>query len=650
MKAAAMTQVVIIAGREIRTGNTVIARALGTANAPDRQVQPGHEPASLQKWILHVARLSSAKRESTSVFKTVGLCADSTSVSRISPIAPTPPSRSTSPGRSQGTPGILADVPKSAPVLDPLPEIELESPQQLSTDQLLEERRARRAAILAKYSAQPSAMTSSVNSPAPGTPNMSQATTPNLAGGESVVLQTAPAPPDTPMAMVASRSASPAAGAEFSLAKDADATQHVVAGQLDQQERSAADYDPSADRQHDEDRRFGQLAHGETMEVDEVEVVQEVEDDDEDMDDLFAIGTPVEKTKTKTVRKVVKASMDVVDIDAAADAEGYYAIRLGEALDEGRYQVTSTIGKGMFSNVVRAKDTSDADGREIAIKIVRAQETMKKAGLKEISILNKIRAADPDDKRHFVRLERTFEHRGHLCLVFESLNMNLREVVKRFGKDVGLSLSAVRAYSNQLFVALALLRKLNLMHADLKPDNILVGENKALLKVCDLGSATDVLEGAGGEVTPYLVSRFYRAPEIILGLPYDAAIDVWSVGCTLYELYTGKILFPGRSNAHMLLLMTELRGRFNTKIVRRARFADTYFDELGAFVHPDAKTVTAPRMRDLKARLMPPGERYSDTEAKALSQFVDLLEKCLMLDPSRRITPREALAHGFLRG
>jgi len=225
--------------------------------------------------------------------------------------------------------------------------------------------------------------------------------------------------------------------------------------------------------------------------------------------------------------------------------------------------------------------------------------------------------------------------------------MNLREVVKRFGKDVGLSVAAVRAYANQLFVALAHLRKLTIVHADLKPDNILVGENKAMLKVCDLGSAADVMEG--GEPTPYLVSRFYRAPEIILGLPYDGAIDVWSIGCTLYELYTGRILFPGRSNAHMLLLMTELRGRFNTKLVRRARFGDTYFDDMGAFVHPDAKTVNAPRTRDLKARLMPPGERFGDAEAKALGQFVDLLEKCLMLDPARRITPREALAHGFLR-
>lgn len=120
-----------------------------------------------------------------------------------------------------------------------------------------------------------------------------------------------------------------------------------------------------------------------------------------------------------------------------------------------------------------------------------------KAGLKEAQILNKIKLADPDDKKHIVRLERTFEHRGHLCLVFENMryvspslhmlrrhsrwadmlwprSMNLREVVKRFGKDVGLNIRAVRAYAHQLFLALSLLRKCNIMHADIKPDNILV--------------------------------------------------------------------------------------------------------------------------------------------------------------------------------
>lgn len=110
--------------------------------------------------------------------------------------------------------------------------------------------------------------------------------------------------------------------------------------------------------------------------------------------------------------------------------------------------------------------------------------------------------------------------------------MNLRDVVKRFGKDVGLNLRAVRAYAHQIFLALSLMKKCNVIHADLKPDNILVSiclcvsrtiaivadpyivqvnENKAVLKVCDLGSACDAAEH---EITPYLVSRFYRAPEI----------------------------------------------------------------------------------------------------------------------------------------
>lgn len=91
-----------------------------------------------------------------------------------------------------------------------------------------------------------------------------------------------------------------------------------------------------------------------------------------------------------------------------------------------------------------------------------------------MQILQKLRDLDPEDKKHIVRLERHFEHRGHLCMVFESLSMNLREIVKRFGKDVGLNLRAVRAYAHQMFLALSLMRKAEIMHADIKPDNILV--------------------------------------------------------------------------------------------------------------------------------------------------------------------------------
>jgi serine/threonine-protein kinase PRP4 len=81
---------------------------------------------------------------------------------------------------------------------------------------------------------------------------------------------------------------------------------------------------------------------------------------------------------------------------------------------------------------------------------------------------------DPENRRHTIRLLGFFEHRNHLCFVFEPMAMNLRDVLKKFGKNVGISLDAVRAYSKQLFYSLQLMLKCDVIHADLKPDNILV--------------------------------------------------------------------------------------------------------------------------------------------------------------------------------
>lgn len=449
---------------------------------------------------------------------------------------------------------------------------------------------------------------------------------------------------------------------DFELEKDGDteANQAKLPTQGGANEQiSAADYDPSLDRREDELKRF----HDEPIKVDEEEEFEDVEEVEEEevIEDMFALEPVIKKVKkTKRVAKPAPALV-AATLDSAADPEGYYSVILGELLDGGQYQVFSSIGKGMFANVVRARvlqGEQGETGKEVAIKIIRCQESMARAGQKEVQILNRLRQADPDDKKHIVRLERSFEHRGHLCLVFESMSMNLRDVVKRFGKDVGLNIRAVRAYSHQLFLALSLLRKANVMHADIKPDNILVNEAKTVLKLCDLGSASDASEN---EITPYLVSRFYRAPEIILGVPYDPSLDVWSVGCTLYELYTGKILFPGRSNNQMLHLMMELKGRFNTKMIKKGKSADLYFDEMGNFLSVEKDRITGADVvrnvhiskanRDLRARLLPPASvKMSDEENKAILAFIDLLDKCLALDPGRRITPREALNHPFIRG
>ncbi|PON94447.1 Serine/threonine protein kinase [Trema orientale] len=335
------------------------------------------------------------------------------------------------------------------------------------------------------------------------------------------------------------------------------------------------------------------------------------------------------------------------------DAEGYYSYRFGELLD-GRYEITAAHGKGVFSTVVRAKNVkaSNGDPEEVAIKIIRSNDTMYKAGMTELVILKKLVGQDPDNKRHCVRFLSSFKYRNHLCLVFESLHMNLREVLKKFGRNIGLKLTAVRAYAKQLFIALKHLKNCGVLHCDIKPDNMLVNEAKNVLKLCDFGNA---MFAGKNEITPYLVSRFYRAPEIILGLPYDHPLDIWSVGCCLYELYTGKVLFPGATNNDMLRLHMELKGPFPKKMLRKGAFTDQNFDQDLNFHATEEDPVTKKTIKRLILNIKPkdigsiimgsPGE-----DPKMLADFKDLLDKMFVLDPDKRLTVSQALSHPFITG
>ncbi|KAJ5793554.1 hypothetical protein N7457_000153 [Penicillium paradoxum] len=374
----------------------------------------------------------------------------------------------------------------------------------------------------------------------------------------------------------------------------------------------------------------------------------------DDDDDMFAEETnEVQPAQALATAVPQGKELDVSMMDNWDDSEGYYAVRLGELIN-GRYHVRQKLGKGMFSSVVRATDTKT--GGMVAVKIIRQNAIMRKAGMKEIGILEQLQEADPEHKMHIVKFERSFDHKGHLCMVFENLNMDLREVLKKFGRDIGLNLRAVRAYGQQIFLGLSHLRRNHILHADLKPDNLLVNEQRNILKVCDLGSASPASDN---EITPYLVSRFYRAPEIILGIPYDYAIDVWSIGCTLFELYTGKILFTGRNNNQMLRAIMECRGKYPPKLLRRGTLAPHHFDDMFNFHSVEEDKITGrlhtkmmdfkKPTRDLKTRLMAQGTRgMPEAEVKELTLFLDLLDRCLSLNPEKRITPNEALKHPFL--
>ncbi|CUT99589.1 Serine:threonine protein kinase PRP4 [Echinococcus multilocularis] len=339
-------------------------------------------------------------------------------------------------------------------------------------------------------------------------------------------------------------------------------------------------------------------------------------------------------------------------VDNWDDAEGYYRVRIGEVLDK-RYAVYGYTGHGVFSNVVRARDSARGN-LEVAIKIIRNNEVMHKSGLQELEVLKKLNDTDPQDRYHCMRLYRHFFHKNHLCMVFESMNMNLREVLKKYGRNVGLHITAVRSYAHQLLLALKLLRKCNILHADIKPDNVLVNESKITLKLSDFGSACSVQEN---EPTPYLVSRFYRAPEIILGLPYDFNVDLWSTAVTLFELYTGRIMFPGKTNNEMLRLIMETRGRIPNRVVRRGTLRHAHFDEQCNFLYHDVDKVThKPKttvIRNVQLTRDLLGDLTSDNQLtpallKKVHQFRDILDRMLALDPSRRISLNDALTHPFI--
>lgn len=369
-------------------------------------------------------------------------------------------------------------------------------------------------------------------------------------------------------------------------------------------------------------------------------------------DDEYETGTKNNALLNQKNRGMAGGNNGSLLYDNWDDSEGYYKINIGENLNN-QYSVYSCTGQGVFSNVVRARDLNK-NNLEVAIKIIRNNHITHKSGIKELEYLNKLKEADPEDKFHCLRLFDTFYHKQHLCIVLEPLSMNLREVLKKYGKNVGLHITAVRSYARQLFRALKLLKKCQILHADIKPDNILVNESKLVLKLCDFGSASDASDC---DITEYLVSRFYRAPEIIMGMPYEYGIDLWSVAVTLYELYTGKIMFNGRSNNEMLKQFMDFRGKMSNKFIKRAVLKEKHFDSDCNFIFMETDKITKlekvsvlaniPVTRELSKDITT-NSRMPDDQAKKISQLRDLLDKILVIDTTKRYTIRQAIAHPFV--
>ncbi|GMH62534.1 hypothetical protein TrRE_jg1684 [Triparma retinervis] len=299
-----------------------------------------------------------------------------------------------------------------------------------------------------------------------------------------------------------------------------------------------------------------------------------------------------------------------------------------------------------------------------AVKVIRSNETMAKAAMKEVEILRKLGSGK--GSRFLVGLKDSGTWRNHVYLVMELSGSNLREVLNKYGLGLGLSMEAVKGYSRQLLAGLAHMGRHGVVHADLKPDNILVSQDLKTVKVADLGSAG--YEGGEDCVpTPYLVSRFYRAPEIVLGMQWGRGVDLWSLGCTAYELATGRVCFGGRDNNDMLMRFMVGRGMIGRKTAMKHRRAyidgmglpeeKCHFEHDGSFREWYTDKVSSARkvrilpnvpcskpIRDDIVKAAGKGERE---EAKGLGAF---LEKCLTLDESKRGKAEELMEDKWIKG
>lgn len=330
-----------------------------------------------------------------------------------------------------------------------------------------------------------------------------------------------------------------------------------------------------------------------------------------------------------------------------------------------RYEVVDLLGSGSFGQVLRCKDHKT--GAWVAVKLIRNKQRLHQQALIEIDILGRLAEWDPKQKHNVVHMSHSFHFRSHLCIATELLNINLYELV-RASAFSGLSLRLVRRIATQVLAALCLLRKHHVVHCDLKPENILlVHPARSAIKVIDFGSSCLASE----RVYTYIQSRFYRAPEVILGLNYHTAIDMWSLGCILAELYTGTPLFPGENEQEQLACIMEVLGTPEKYLIDRSSRRKVFFDQEGQprtikttrnrRRRPGSKTLTQVLRAQAPAFPSPDGQPglassprtrphpHTSSRPRAHEDlFIDFVTRCLHWDPDRRLKPEQALRHPWI--
>jgi cyclin-dependent kinase-like len=282
------------------------------------------------------------------------------------------------------------------------------------------------------------------------------------------------------------------------------------------------------------------------------------------------------------------------------------------------YVLEEKIGEGTYGEVFKARHLET--GKQVAIKKFKDNyddEYVRKTALREIRILKELK------HDHIVNLIEVFRDQGKILLVFEYVDRTVLDEIEN--SPNGLDEMGAKKIIWQLLRSVAFIHDHNIIHRDIKPENLLLSKN-GVLKMCDFGFARPLVNN-NQDYTDYVSTRWYRAPELLIGdQNYGKAIDVWAIGCLYAEIITGEPLFPGDSDIQTLYLILQIFGdQLNEKHKKMI------------LKNPAFKHIKIDKIEDDLDR------KFKSINADAL----DLLKKCLVMDPAERQDCNSLLTHQY---
>jgi dual specificity protein kinase YAK1 len=350
---------------------------------------------------------------------------------------------------------------------------------------------------------------------------------------------------------------------------------------------------------------------------------------------------------------------DIPD-DATCTPDGHRILSVNELIEdsEGRqFRVLDVLGNGTYSYVFKCHSLSDP-GEFYAMKVLKNVQQYKETGINEI-LMHRILSEGPDHpgRRHVMIPLTSFEIDDHVFLIMPLLYRPLFEGLCQTVQPLEL-LATVRRVTTQVLFALDFIHTLGIIHCDLKTDNILFAdEDFERIVLIDFGSASADTCNAGS----YIQSRFYRSPEIMLGLPYGPEIDMWSAGCVAAELFLDFAIFGCETEFDSVHAMVALLGPFPDSMLLKSQRWQRFFTMTHqGFVpktNPAQVLMTTHCYHQLFEQTGPQpldqlvAEHFPLTgpgELEAVACFGDFVRRLLTYDPIERLSAPQALAHPFI--